>query len=121
MSDVPVVYANRSAALFWLEEYSLAKRDAELAFTLNYPKELHYKLLERVGRCLLQLGQGEKAVKKFHAAIKALDDSGLDEQKMKKTKRVLEDLVKQAPHAHAGHGFRQNGGKFGNFPYIISN
>lgn len=84
----------------------MAKRDAELAFRLNYPVELHYKLLERVGRCCSQLGNRNEASKNFQDAIKSLETSGMDDQKLKKTKLMLEELVKNPP-PNTTQGFHQ--------------
>ena len=93
-ADTAIVYANRSAALFHLEEYLLSKRDAEMAFSLNYPEELHYKLYERVGCCCQQLGLESEATRSFRQALKSLDQCGLDQVKKNKGKKALEELIK---------------------------
>lgn len=51
-SDVSIVLANRSAALYHLKLYDQALDDIELALPA-YPKRLLYKLTERKARCLL--------------------------------------------------------------------
>jgi hypothetical protein len=94
--DAGVVHANRSAALFHLNELSLAEKDAELAFTHHYPEELQFKLYERLGRCCLLTGRSSEAIKNFQLAIKALEMSELDESKRRKTKKSLDELVKSS-------------------------
>ena len=45
--ELSLVLANRSAVLFSLKAYPLALDDIKVAFEVGYPKELHFKLLER--------------------------------------------------------------------------
>lgn len=51
----------------------MALRDAEMAFENNYPKEMHHKLLERMGRCHLALCEYTKAKDNFEKAIKSIE------------------------------------------------
>ncbi|CAL8135307.1 unnamed protein product [Orchesella dallaii] len=94
-SDAAVVYANRSAALFHLTQFSLAERDALLAFQLGYPTELHYKLYERLARCCIETGRYSEASKQLQKATQCLSQAkGLDETKVGKTRSALETLLK---------------------------
>ncbi|ODN03065.1 SET and MYND domain-containing protein 4 [Orchesella cincta] len=93
--DAAIVYANRSAALFHLAQFSLAERDAELAFQFGYPPELHYKLYERLARCCMETGRTSLASKHLQKAIQCLSQAkGLDETKVGKTRSALETLLK---------------------------
>lgn len=59
-----IALANRSAALYHLEKFSLALSDIELA-EKGYPKENMYKLKERAARCHLANKNLEQAMKAF--------------------------------------------------------
>ena len=93
-TDLSLLFANRSAALFHLGYISLAQKDVKLAFSLNYPGELHYKLYERSGRCFLRQGNKGEANHMFKLAISALQNSALEEAKLRANKKLLEDLIK---------------------------
>jgi len=45
--ELPIFYANRSAALYHLKKYTLSIRDADIAIKLGYPQQLKYKVLDR--------------------------------------------------------------------------
>lgn len=59
-----VALANRSAALYHMEDYDQALRDISLAMP-NYPKYLSHKLYERKARCHLAKKDFEDALKAF--------------------------------------------------------
>ncbi|KAK2584344.1 hypothetical protein KPH14_006734 [Odynerus spinipes] len=73
-NDLAVMLANRSAALYHLEQYQRCLDDIEEALKLGYPKELRYKLDERQARCFLAL-KSEKAIESFRVALQSLDNA----------------------------------------------
>lgn len=80
-NELSLALANRSAVLFKLREYPKSLEDIQQALSYGYPVELRYKLLDRQGKCLLQLGRRSAAVDCFQEAKKVLDESKLDETK----------------------------------------
>jgi len=55
--------ANRSAALYYLEEYEHSLKDIDQAFkSKRYPLQNNYKLLERKGNCYRQMNQTSLAI-----------------------------------------------------------
>lgn len=62
--EMSIVYANRSAALYHIEDYDQALRDISLAMP-NYPKHLLHKLYERKARCHLAQKDFDEAMKAF--------------------------------------------------------
>lgn len=73
--------ANRSAALFSLQDYTECIQDIQLAMKEGYPNDLQYKLYERMGQCYKQLGQPAKAKVSFQVAAKMIEQSSLSEKK----------------------------------------
>lgn len=61
--------ANRSAVLYYLEEYSDCIRDIHHALATNYPSSISYKLYEREVKCLKNMGKISEARSKFEASI----------------------------------------------------
>ncbi len=59
-----IVYANRSAVLYHMEDYDQALRDISLAMP-HYPKNLSHKLYERKARCHLAQKDFDDAIKAF--------------------------------------------------------
>lgn len=45
--ELAVIRANRSAALYHLDEFRAAIMDIDVAFSLGYSKHLHHKALDR--------------------------------------------------------------------------
>ncbi|KAI4479584.1 hypothetical protein M0804_010981 [Polistes exclamans] len=82
--DLPVMLANRSAALYHLQKYEHALEDIEEALRLNYPKELRYKVEERRARCFLALKNNRKAIECFRLALQLLDDAKLSSDRKNK-------------------------------------
>lgn len=62
--ELSIVYANRSAALYHMEDYDQTLRDISLAMQ-NYPKHLAHKLHERKARCHLAQKDFDEAMKSF--------------------------------------------------------
>lgn len=76
-SDISIILANRSAALFHLQKFDEALSDISRSINLGYPKELCYKLHERSAQCYLAKKIYKKASEAFKKTITALDDSKL--------------------------------------------
>ena len=79
-----VVYGNRSASHYHLENYDLALVDVEEALKIGYPRELLYKLEDRRARCFLASKNYNKAIDAFKNALKALDHANLPMEKKQK-------------------------------------
>lgn len=62
--EMAIVYANRSAALYHMEDYNQSLRDICLAMP-NYPKHLSHKLYERKARCHLAHKDFDDALQAF--------------------------------------------------------
>lgn len=45
--QLSIIYANRSACLYHLEDYDRAVSDVQLALDNGYPKELRHKVYDR--------------------------------------------------------------------------
>ena len=88
------VIANRSASLFFLHLYKECVADIDLAFKLGYPDELAYKLHDRKGKCLVQLGQGQEAIVSFQKATMCVADAKLDENGKQKAIFSLSEQIK---------------------------
>ncbi|XP_076300983.1 protein-lysine N-methyltransferase SMYD4-like [Lasioglossum baleicum] len=72
--ECSVAIANRSASLYFLNRYNDCIKDIELAFKLNYPKELQYKLHFRMVQCYLKLGNPDSAKKMISEMRGSIDD-----------------------------------------------
>lgn len=83
-SELGVILANRSAALYHLERHERALEDIEEASRLGYPRDKLYKLEERRARCLLGLQRHDEAVEAFRRALGALDDAGIPLERRRK-------------------------------------
>uniref|UniRef100_A0A2S2NHH6 SET and MYND domain-containing protein 4 n=1 Tax=Schizaphis graminum TaxID=13262 RepID=A0A2S2NHH6_SCHGA len=75
--QLSIIYANRSACLYHLENYDLAISDIQHALDLGYPKDLRYKVYDRKARCFLATKQLKLALESFKTTIRSLDDSRL--------------------------------------------
>lgn len=63
--DYALALANRSATLYYLEEYDACIYDIHRALANKYPIELAYKLYEREMKCLTHMGKLSQAKFKF--------------------------------------------------------
>ena len=63
-----IAFANRSAVLFREGKYESCFKDIDQALKYKYPEHLLYKLYERQGKCLHQLGRKEKAVESLNVS-----------------------------------------------------
>ncbi|XP_063587431.1 SET and MYND domain-containing protein 4-like [Penaeus indicus] len=82
-------YANRSAILLELKQYSLCLRDLGLALRLGYPKCLRYKLVSRWAKCLIALDREREAVQLLNAALEALGTLPYDKLTLASAKASL--------------------------------
>lgn len=62
--EMSIVYANRSAVLYRMEDFDQALRDISLAMP-HYPKHLSHKLYERKARCHLAQKDFDDAMQAF--------------------------------------------------------
>ncbi|XP_060839916.1 SET and MYND domain-containing protein 4-like [Rhopalosiphum padi] len=68
--------ANRSAALYYLEEYEHSLKDIDQAFkSKQYPLQNHYKLFERKGNCYRQMNQPSIALEFYWDCLSYLDSN----------------------------------------------
>lgn len=67
--ELAIAYANRSAVLFKLGKFDLCILDIDRALSNSYPKPLKYKLYERKGKCLLEIGRHFEAKSLFLVSI----------------------------------------------------
>lgn len=88
-------YANRSAAMFHLKDYTACLWNAELAFRFGYPIENHYKLHDRQGKCHRQLQDFTKAKQSFQSALKSMEFSTLDEKKRQNLCKDMQRLIEE--------------------------
>lgn len=80
-NDLPLSLGNRSVVLFNKKQFSSCLEDCKSALLFGYPKELQYKLYERMGRCHVALGKNKEAKEAFDKCVKLLDDSKLADDK----------------------------------------
>jgi len=66
--EYALALANRSAALYYLEEYDACITNIHYALAANYPKELVYKLYDREIKCLVKMRKISLAKLKFEAS-----------------------------------------------------
>lgn len=67
--DYALALANRSAALYHLEEYDNSVRDIRRALASKYPSEIAYKLYDREIKCLQKMGKVSQAKLKFDVRV----------------------------------------------------
>ena len=85
--------ANRSLALVRLDRHQAALEDIELALESGYPEQNRYKLLERKGKCLIQLGQYRQAEQCFKKALGNLSTTGgCDKERLKSRQNIEKEL-----------------------------
>lgn len=67
--EYALALANRSAALYHLEEYDDCIRDVHHALAAQYPNEIAYKLYDREIKCLQKMGKISLAELKFDVGV----------------------------------------------------
>lgn len=93
-----MAYANRSACLVHLGDYSLALADIDLALENGYPVDLRYKLLERRAKCLQAIGRPfDEIASTCESALDAAKKSvKLDAPKRNQFERDVKKLIDEA-------------------------
>ncbi|XP_078669495.1 protein-lysine N-methyltransferase SMYD4-like [Branchiostoma floridae x Branchiostoma belcheri] len=92
-NEFSLALANRSAVLFSLGKYELSLNDIDLALRHGYPVELKYKLHERKGRCLWNLGRDQEALQSFVTAKEHVTKSQLNSKKRKSWKATVDKQI----------------------------
>ncbi|KAM3868688.1 SET and MYND domain-containing protein 4 [Diretmus argenteus] len=67
--QLPLCYANRSAALYHLQLYQESLDDIDRALNHGYPSHLQYKLQHRRTQCLSHLSVGQKGELDYHRPV----------------------------------------------------
>lgn len=67
--EYALALANRSTALFYLEEYDSCITDIHRALASRYPDDLAHKLYHREVKCLMKMGKISQAKSKCKASI----------------------------------------------------
>lgn len=134
MIQLSIIYANRSACLYRLEDYDRAIADIQRALYGGYPKNLRYKVYDRYSaigripyvsiielgfnayvccallrraRCLLATKQWKRALESFKTALEALDDSDLPlDERRKRRLEAQETLTIMADGGNLNNGMR---------------
>ncbi|VVC29601.1 Tetratricopeptide repeat,Tetratricopeptide repeat-containing domain,Tetratricopeptide-like helical [Cinara cedri] len=91
--QLSIIYANRSACLYRLEDYDRSISDIQRALDNGYPKNLRYKVYDRRARCFLATKQLKSALESFKATIEALDDSGLSLDERRKRQLDMQVML----------------------------
>ena len=94
--ELYLALANRSAVNFWLGQYELSLLDIDkVLISDNYPKKLLYKIYERKGKCLMNLGKIDDARISFNEALRHVEYSLLEEAvQMKAISTIKAELSK---------------------------
>jgi len=81
MTLYPICLANRSAALYQLNDYYLCVKDIDEALEHHYPKELKWKLYKRKARILVDCKRHLDARDAFRQALKWLDWAHMERER----------------------------------------
>ncbi|KAL4149295.1 hypothetical protein QTP88_003274 [Uroleucon formosanum] len=93
--DYALALANRSAALYHLEEYNACIQDIHRALTNKYPIELSYKLYEREVKCLKYMGKIPQAKLKFKEFLSHLSVALISKEKKKDIEMQIKRFLKE--------------------------
>ena len=77
----------------------LALQDISLAFLAGYPQDLAYKLHERRGKCLKELGDYKSAELSVKECIASVSHARMDDDKKDKFRQNLNKFLKDLPKA----------------------
>jgi SET and MYND domain-containing protein 4 len=92
--EISILYANRSAALYHLQNFKAALNDIARSIAHNYPDHLLHKVRERQARCYLALKLSADALQSFKATIQALDHSKMPYEKRAKIEKDAQVMIK---------------------------
>ncbi|KAJ8042836.1 SET and MYND domain-containing protein 4 [Holothuria leucospilota] len=95
VSQLSLAYANRSAALFYLQKWKLCINDVDRAIKHGYSKDQRYKVLVRKGECLINEGCYQDAEKVLKESLSSLADSSLAPDQLKAKSEKIERLLSQ--------------------------
>jgi len=95
--ELGLALANRSAVLLQINQFRLALQDIELSIWAGYPLDLAYKLHERRGKCLKELGDYSNASLSFEDCIESITTAKMDENKKEKYKENLKKFMNELP------------------------
>lgn len=110
--QLSIIYANRSACLYHLENYDLAISDIQRALDHGYPKDLQYKVYDRKAKCFLATKQLKLALESFKTTIRSLDDSRLSFDERRKRQldvQIMLTMLDKDKHAKNGVGIIESG------------
>ena len=107
--ELSLAFANLSAVLFHLKEYTLCLQGIQQALSHDYPKELRYKLFDRQGKCLLELHNNYEALECFKKAKQALHESKLDQKKREIFSKDLETGISKSQQIGIHTGQKMSG------------
>ncbi|XP_012254183.2 SET and MYND domain-containing protein 4-like [Athalia rosae] len=97
--DLSIAIANRSAALYYMDNFEDCLKDIDLAISSGYPKKLQHKLYIRSAQCYLKLKNRKKAevaLRKVEEIIKTYNEFPVDKKDdIIKEVSVLETFISQ--------------------------
>ena len=85
--------ANRSAVFFEMKRFKDCVHDVKAAFRFGYPDDLHFKLHERAGKCLNELGQFSSARESFSSTLRTLPNARLKDTRKESLKKEIEQIL----------------------------
>lgn len=103
--DYVLAVANRSAALYYLEEYEDCIHDIHQALDKKYPTELAYKLYEREVKCLKLIGKTSQAKLKFNEFLLHLSRALLPKEKKKNIELQIKRLLNETNKKETNNKF----------------
>ena len=94
-SELALGFGNRSAVLLQMKKHKECIEDIELALKYGYPEDLKYKLLDRKGRCLMELGKFKEAGVVFQSLREILDSTKLNLAQKTTIKASIEKKIEE--------------------------
>lgn len=77
-SELALAYGNRSATLLQMKLFQECLEDIDRAIECRYPEHLLYKLLDRRGRCLMELDRKQEARDSYCRLLEVVDLAELE-------------------------------------------
>lgn len=94
--------ANRSAALYRIDDYSNCLKDIDRALEASYPDALAYKLYRRAGRAECLLGRCDAAKRNYAECLKHVDMASISEKEKIRVRVEMAESIKQCGNTCAG-------------------
>ena len=85
--------ANRSAVFYEMSRFKDCVHDVKAAFRFGYPDDLHFKLHERAGKSLKELGQFSAARQSFEQTLKTLPIARLKDNRKESLRKEMDQLL----------------------------